>query len=65
MGKHSYYDECYKIHLDVKERSWRLLTKMKSIRSYAASSDVDGRLFIAGGYYDGNTTSTTEFIRYE
>ena len=53
------------MHLDVKERSWRLLTKMKSIRSYAASSDVDGRLFIAGGYYDGNTTSTTEFIRYE
>ena len=51
--------------MSIAEKSWTFLTKMNSKRDSAASVEVDGKLFVAGGLNDDGALSSTEFISPE
>jgi len=58
------HDECYKMSIETK--SWTYLAAMSSKRLYAASAELDGKLFITGGKSGFNDRlSSTEFITVE
>jgi len=60
-----YYDECYKMAIEAEEKIWTFLTRMNSKRSFVASIELDGKLFVAGGWNGtsgADSYSSTEFI---
>jgi len=60
---YTYHDECYK--LSIESKSWSYVATMSSKRKLAASAEIDGKLFITGGYDGNDRLSTTEFITVE